>query len=364
MIVPFFDLKAAHEELRDELELSVLSSLRSGYYILGEEVAQFESDFARFCGTRESVGVGSGLDALRLTLQAWGVGPGDEVIVPAFTFIATWLAVSSCGATVVPIEPEMETYNLDPDEIESRITTRTKVVIVVHLYGLPCNMLRIAEIASRRGIKVLEDAAQAHGAAISGKRIGSFGDAAAWSFYPTKNLGAYGDSGAVTTDDRELANRVRLLRNYGSIEKYVHVDQRGVNSRLDVVQAAILRLKLNYLDDWNARRQDIANRYLAGLEGCDVVLPWTSDEVRPSWHQFVVRVKNRSSFQARMAERGVETMIHYPIPPHRQDAYHGHRYMLLPRTEQLANEVVSLPMWPQLPIETVDAIVEAACASL
>lgn len=363
MSVAFFDLRAAHTEVANELEAAMLSAVRSGHHILGDEVAAFESDYARFCGTKETVAVGNGLDALRLTLQAWGVGPGDEVIVPAFTFIATWLAVTACGATIVPVEPDLDTYNVNPDEVERAITSRTRVIVGVHLYGVPCNILRIASVARAHGIKVLEDAAQAHGAKIGGRRTGGLGDAAAWSFYPTKNLGGYGDGGAVTTDDSELAGRLRSLRNYGSTEKYVHVDAKGINSRLDVVQAAILRVKLRHLEEWNRRRQVIAARYIAGLGGGGVGLPRVEQTYTPAWHQFVVRVKDRPAVRERLKGRGVETMVHYPIAPHRQVAYQEYEAMELPITEQLSREVLSLPMWPQLSMEAVDMVVDAMRAS-
>jgi len=270
--VPFLELGQTYLEIKDELDAAYRRVMDSGWYILGEEVAAFEQEFAAYCGTRHCVGVGNGLDALQLILRAYGIGSGDEVIVPANTYIATWLAVSSSGASVVPVEPDERTFNLDPRRIETAITSRTRAVLPVHLYGQPAEMDAIREVARRHGLKVIEDAAQAHGARYGDRRVGSLGDAAGWSFYPTKNLGAYGDAGAVTTDDDELAQKVRLLRNYGSKSKYYN-EERGVNSRLDELQAALLRVRLKHLDDWNRRRVRIAERYLNALEGTRLLLP-------------------------------------------------------------------------------------------
>jgi dTDP-4-amino-4,6-dideoxygalactose transaminase len=356
--VPFLDLKVAQAELATELEEACRRVLASGWYILGAELEAFESEFAAWCESRHCVGVANGLDALRLVLQAWDIGPGDEVIVPSHTFVATWLAVTQVGATPVPVEPIEATFNLDPARLAAAITPRTRAVIPVHLYGQPADMDPILEVARRHGLKVLEDAAQAHGARYKGRRAGSLGDAAAFSFYPGKNLGALGDGGAVTTADQGLAQRLRVLRNYGSAAKYVH-DEAGLNSRLDELQAALLRVKLRQLDDWNARRRSVARWYLANLPGLrpGLGLPFVPEWAEPCWHLFVVRTADRDAVQAELRERGIETLIHYPIPPHLQKAYAGLGMPpgSLPVAERLAGEVLSLPMGPHLQVETLRA---------
>ncbi|HKR64756.1 MAG TPA: DegT/DnrJ/EryC1/StrS family aminotransferase, partial [Thermoanaerobaculia bacterium] len=286
--VPFLDLAAAYDELRDELDAAALRVLHSGWYILGPEVEAFEHEFASYCGARHCVGVGNGLDALQLMLTAAGIGAGDEVIVPANTYIATWLAVSRAGATPVPVEPDAATHNLDPAGVEAAITARTKAILAVHLYGQPADMTSLSAIAKRHALLLFEDAAQAHGATWHGARAGSLADAAAFSFYPGKNLGALGDAGAVTTNDAALADRVRLLRNYGSRVKYEHEVQGG-NSRLDAVQAALLRVKLKRLDEWNDRRRVIARRYSSELANCPHVL----EGADPSWHLYVITSDRR-----------------------------------------------------------------------
>lgn len=359
MIVPFLDLGAAYDELRDEIEAAVLASLRSGWYIGGDNVEAFERDFAKYADTAHCIGVGNGLDALHLALLAMGVGPGDEVIVPSNTYIATWLAVSQCGATPVPVEPLYSTFNIDPGRIEAAITRRTRVILPVHLYGQPADMDPILDIARRHGLLVLEDAAQAHGARYKGQRIGGHGDAVAWSFYPGKNLGALGDAGAVTTGDATLADRIRLLRNYGSRQKYLN-EVRGFNSRLDPVQAAVLRVKLRHLDEWNARRSDIARHYADGLAGTGLVLPTVPDWADPVWHLYVVRHPRRGALQARLAEAGIGTLVHYPIPPHRQQAYVGAGFTAgaFPIAEAMADEVLSLPIGPQLDDEHAKLVIQ------
>ncbi|WP_240125137.1 DegT/DnrJ/EryC1/StrS aminotransferase family protein [Thermomonas alba] len=359
-MIPFLDLKAPHQELQSELD-EVWARVRdSGWYILGPEVDAFEQEYAAYCGAQHCVGVANGLDALHLALRALGVGTGDEVIVPSNTYIATWLAVSQCGAVPVPVEPDPATHNLDPERVEAAITPRTKVILPVHLYGQPADLDPILSIARRHGLRVLEDAAQAHGARYKGQRIGAHGDAVAWSFYPGKNLGALGDAGAVTTNDPELADRLRVLRNYGSRAKYVN-EVQGWNSRLDPLQAAILRVKLAHLDEWNARRAEIAALYLRELADCGVVLPQVPDWAQPVWHLFVVRHPRRDDFQQRLAQAGVQTLIHYPIPPHRQQAYAGLGLAegALPIAERLAAEVLSLPMGPHLPHADAKMIIGA-----
>ncbi len=357
MTVPFLDILAATDELRGEIDTVLSRVLESGVYILGPEVEAFENEFATYCGARAAIGVANGLDALRLALMAMGVGPGDEVIVPSNTYIATWLAVSECGATPVPIEPNDDTFNMDPALVQAAITARTKVILPVHLYGHPADLDPILEIARRHGLRVLEDGAQAHGARYKERRIGSHGDAVAWSFYPGKNLGAIGDAGALTTNDLDLADRVRVLRNYGSRKKYVN-EVKGLNSRLDPLQAAVLRVKLRVLDDWNARRSRLAARYMAGLAGSGLRLPTVAADVSPVWHLFVVRHSKRDELQSQLAHAGIATLIHYPIPPHLQAAYASKniRATLLPIASRMASEVLSLPIGPQLTDTSVDFV--------
>lgn len=348
--VPFLDVGAGYRELRGELDEAFRRVMESGWYILGQEVEAFEAEWAAFCGTRYCVGVGNGLEALHLTLRAWGIGPGDEVIVPANTYIATWLAVSYAGATPVPVEPDPATRNLDPARLEAAITPRTRAVIPVHLYGLPADMDPILAVAGKHGLKVLEDAAQAHGARYKGRPCGSLGDAAGWSFYPGKNLGAFGDAGAVTTDDAELADRLRVLRNYGSRVKY-HNELKGFNSRLDPLQAALLRVKLHHLEDWTRRRRAVADAYRRELSGLGALeLPVIPDWAEPCWHLFVVRHPRRDELQQALTAAGVGTLIHYPIPPHLSEAYTdaGFRRGNFPIAESLADTVLSLPMGPHL----------------
>lgn len=347
MQVPFLDPLAAYEELRAEIDAAVARVLASGRYILGAETEAFEAEFAEYVGAGHAVGVASGLDALQLGLRALGVSAGDEVIVPSHTFIATWLAVSHCGARPVPVEIDPLCATLDPARIEAAIGPRTRVILPVHLYGQPAALDAIGEIARRHGLAVLEDAAQAHGARHRGRRIGGHGHVAAWSFYPGKNLGAFGDGGAITTDDGDLAERLRLLRNYGSREKYVH-ESIGFNSRLDPLQAAVLRVKLRHLDAWNARRQALAQIYSSGLADTPLGLPPRIDGTDPAWHLYVVRTPRRDAVAAALRQRGVETLIHYPLPPHRQAAYASLALPAQPVAERLASEVLSLPIGPQL----------------
>jgi dTDP-4-amino-4,6-dideoxygalactose transaminase len=349
MRVPFLDVGATYVALKDELDAAVSRVLSSGWYLLGAEIAAFEEEFAAHVGVKHCIGVGNGLDALHLALRAMNVGSGDEVIVPSNTYIATWLAVNYAGATPVPVEPDLRTYNLDPALIEAAITPRTRAILPVHLYGQPANMDPICEIAQRYGLWVLEDSAQAQGARYRGRRVGSIGHAAGWSFYPAKNLGAFGDAGAVTTNDDGLADRLRELRNYGSKVKYVN-EERGFNSRLDEIQAAVLRVKLRHLDSWNDRRRRIAAQYLDLLHQTDLVLPWVETWADPVWHLFVVRSQQRDQLMRRLQEAGIGVLIHYPIPPHLQAAY---RDLDRPRgsfpvSEMIHQEVLSLPIGPHL----------------
>ena len=357
-MIPFLDLKAPHVELREEIDAAIARVVDSGWYILGPEVDAFEAEYAAYCQAGHCVGLANGLDALHLALRAMDVGPGDEVIVPSNTYIATWLAVSQCGATPVPVEPDPRTYNIDPALVEAAITPRTKVILPVHLYGQPADMDPILAIARKHGLRVLEDGAQAHGARYKGRRIGAHGDVVAWSFYPGKNLGALGDGGAITTDDAELADRIRMLRNYGSRVKYVN-EVQGYNSRLDPLQAAVLRVKLAHLDAWNARRASVAAAYLQGLKGHGLVLPHVPEWAEPAWHLFVVRHPQRDDFQQRLTEAGVGTLIHYPIPPHRQAAYAeaGFAAGAFPIASGMADEVLSLPMGPQLGLARAEEVV-------
>ena len=360
MAVPFLDLHAACAELRPEIDAAIARVLDSGWYILGPEVEAFEAEFAGYCQADHAIGLANGLDALHLALRAMDVGPGDEVIVPSNTYIATWLAVSQCGAVPVPVEPDPGTHNIDPARIEAAITPRTRVILPVHLYGQPVDLDPILAIARKHGLRVLEDGAQAHGARYKGRRIGGHGDAVAWSFYPGKNLGALGDGGAVTTNDAQIADRLRVLRNYGSRVKYVN-EVAGYNSRLDPLQAAVLRVKLAHLDDWNARRTALAQVYLDGLRDTGLVLPHVPDWAQPAWHLFVVRHRQRDDLQRALAEAGIGSLIHYPIPPHKQQAYAeaGYPADAFPLANRLAEEVLSLPMGPQMGAGDVDTVVAA-----
>lgn len=360
MSVPFLDLRATYLELKDEIDTAIARVTDSGWYLLGEEVLAFEQEFAAYTGTQYCIGVGNGLDALRLCLEARGIGPGDEVIVPSNTYIATWLAVSQVGATLVPVEPDERTYNIDPARIEAAITHRTKAIIPVHLYGQPADMDPIMALAQQHGLFVLEDAAQAQGARYKGQPVGGLGDAAAWSFYPGKNLGAFGDGGAVTTNDPKLAERLRMLRNYGSAVKYVH-EVKGGNSRLDELQAAVLRVKLRHLEEWNARRNALADMYRRGLRGVGLVLPETLEGAQSVWHLFVVRSEKRDALQADLLAAGIQTLIHYPTPPHLQEAYSelGWREGQFPLSEQIHKEALSLPIGPHMSAAQAKQVADA-----
>ena len=358
--VPFLDLRPAYAEVQSEIDYAIAGVLESGRYIGGPEVELFESEWAQYCGARYCVGVGNGLDALILSLRACGVGPGDGVIVPSNTFIATWLAVSAVGAEVQPVDPDVETFNLTLESIGRAVNERTKAILPVHLYGHPVEIDSIAAFAKAHGLLLIEDAAQANGASWKGRRIGGHGDAVCWSFYPGKNLGGIGDAGAITTNNRELADRVRELGNYGSKQKYVN-RARGINSRLDPVQAAVLRVKLQYLEEWNQRRRNIAARYDGVLRGTRLCPPSVLADALPVWHLYVVRCGQRDRLQAFLEEQGIGTLIHYPIPPHRQDAYRdlGVSKTILPAADELSDRVLSLPMGPHLSLEMVDRVCEA-----
>ncbi|MTI63758.1 DegT/DnrJ/EryC1/StrS family aminotransferase [Methylophaga sp.] len=349
MALPFLDLSLTHEQCREELDQAYLRVMNSNWFIMGQELAAFEAEFAAYCQTQHCIGVGNGLDAIVLILKALKIGPGDEVIVPANTFIATWLAVEQVGAKPVPVEPLPETYNIDPTRIKAAVSSKTKAIIVVHLYGQTAEMNAVNQLAREYGLKVIEDAAQAHGSRYHNRPAGSLGDAAAFSFYPGKNLGALGDGGAVVTDDSSLAATVRTLSNYGSAEKYRH-DLPGCNSRLDEMQAAFLRVKLNWLDRWNRERQAIAKHYLSELSACsELTLPVVAEGMSPVWHLFVVQTPRREVLQKALMNAQISTQIHYPIPPHLSGAF-KRRWQKgdLPLTETLAEQVLSLPIFPGL----------------
>lgn len=359
-MIPFLDLKSAYTELKPDIDKAVTSVLESGYFILGPQVEAFEAAFAAFHEVKYCVGLSNGLDALHMSLLALNVGPGDEVLVPSNTYIATWLAVSYTGATPVPVEPDESTYNMDPARIEAAITPRTKVILPVHLYGQPADMDPIREIAQRYNLRVLEDAAQAQGARYKDNYVGGTADIAAWSFYPGKNLGAMGDAGAITTNDAELADKVRILRNYGSRVKYVN-EVTGFNARLDEIQAAVLSVKLAKLQEWNDRRRKIAAFYLENLQGLDLILPVVPTWANPVWHLFVVRHSHRDELQKYLHQSGIGTLIHYPIPPHLQQAYSSLKLPQgsLPISEKIHQQVLSLPMGPHLTEAQAGEVVQA-----
>ena len=361
--VPFLDVGAAYRELRAETDEAIARVLGHGWFILGDEVAAFEREFAAYVGARHCVGVANGLDALRLSLQAMGVRSGDEVIVPSMTFIATWLAVTQLGAVPVPVEPDEATFNIHPDGVRAAITERTRVIMPVHLYGQPADMDALLALGRERGIAVLEDAAQAHGARYRGRPVGSLGRAAAWSFYPAKNLGALGDGGAVTTNDDGLAAELRLLRNYGSAQKYVS-EREGWNSRLDELQAAVLRVRLRRLDEWNALRARAAERYAELLSDVGVELPRVPEWASPCWHLYVVRSRQRDALQEGLLRRGIGTGIHYPIPPHAQRAYArlGFAADAFPVASAMCRQVLSLPMGPHLDEQQQLRVAEAVAS--
>ncbi|MEM9550405.1 MAG: DegT/DnrJ/EryC1/StrS family aminotransferase [Pseudomonadota bacterium] len=355
--VPFLDLKAAYGELQEALETAALTSLQSGWYIGGDDVTAFETAFATYTGAGHCVGVANGLDAITLALKALGIGPGDDVLVPSNTYIATWLAVVQVGARPVPVEPDPATHTITAEGMADVITPSTRAVIAVHLYGCPAPIDEIVTRARSKGLSVIEDAAQAHGARWKDQRIGGHGDVITWSFYPGKNLGAMGDGGAVTTHDAQLAETLRMLGNYGSKQRYVH-DLQGTNSRLDPVQAAMLTVKLGHLDAWNDRRRAHAARYNAAFRDSALTLPAPPEDADPVWHLYVVRTPRRDALQAHLAARGIETLIHYPCPPHKQGAFRD-MGLHLPVAETLADEVLSLPIGPHLSADQQARVIEA-----
>lgn len=370
MPVSSVDLGRHYRMLRDELNEAYERVMSRGMFIMGDELSRFESEWAAYCGTAHCIGVGNGLDALTLILQAYDIGRGDEVIVPGFTFIATFNAVSRVGATAVPVDADEGTFNLDPDKVNAAISSRTRAIMPVHLFGQPADMDRILDVARKHDLKVIEDAAQAHGATYRGRMVGSLGDAAGFSFYPVKNLAAFGDGGAITTDDAQLAERLRRLRNYGSSEKYVQ-QEIGLNSRLDELQAALLRVNLNHLNGANLARARIAQRYAAELSSCEptLTLPATLPEARAVWHQYVVRCEDRDGLQRHLADRSIQTLVHYPHPPHLQPAYSTREALIrlpapLPISERLADTSLSLPIHPWLEVTEQTAVIDAVRGSL
>lgn len=364
-MIPFLDLKAINAQYRDKLLAACTQVIDSGWYISGKEVEDFERNFADYCGTQFAIGVANGLDALILTLRAWKelgkLNEGDEVIVPSNTYIASILAISQNNLKPVLVEPDIHTFNIDTKKIEAAITDRTKAILPVHLYGQLAEMPEIMGIAKKYNLLVLEDSAQAHGAEIDGKKAGSWGDASGFSFYPGKNLGALGDAGAITTNDAELAHMLKAIRNYGSHEKYKNLVP-GVNSRLDEIQAAILNVKLKFLDQENQYRRHIADLYLKEIQNPLIELPLTNTNAEPDtqhvWHLFVIRTQHREQLQKHLAEHGVQTLIHYPIPPHKQQAYQEWNNFNLPISEQIHAEVLSLPIGPTLSIDEAKQVVQ------
>jgi dTDP-4-amino-4,6-dideoxygalactose transaminase len=358
--IEFLNLQRANAAHESAIREAMIRVIDSGWYVLGGETEAFEHEFARYCGVEHCIGVANGLDALHLILRGYGIGAGDEVIVPSSTCIATWLAVSQAGATPVPVEPDERTWNIDPARIGAAITPRTRAIMPVHLYGQPADMDPINDIARRHGLRVIEDAAQAHGARYHGRRTGGLGDAAGFSFYPSKNLGALGDGGAITTNDGQLAHVLRKLRNYGSSVKYRH-DIAGVNSRLDELQAAVLRVKLPLLDAENAVRRTLAAEYLTSLAQAPLVLPHVPEGMEPAWHLFVVCSTDRDALQAHLRARQIGTLIHYPVACHLQGAYAGQAWPDLPLTERWQAQVLSLPMAPYLAPADVQTVAAAVC---
>ena len=360
MNIPFVSFEIMHGEIQQELDNAILQVVHKNWFIRGNEDKNFEKSFAEYCGSKYCVGCGNGLDALMLLLKAYGIGEGDEVIIPSNTFIATALAVTYTGAKVVFVEPRKDTYTIDTSKIEEKITERTKAIIAVHLYGQPADMDEINQIAHKYNRVVIEDAAQAHGALYKGKKVGSLGDAAGFSFYPGKNLGALGDAGAITTNNKEIAEKVQALANYGSDYKYHHIYQ-GNNSRLDEMQAAALSVKLGSLDKWNAGRQEIAEKYKRGIHNSKVILPVIAEERSHVWHIFALRTDNRNEFEKYLNKKGVGTTIHYPIPIHLQEAYKDLGIVAgeLPIAEEISNTEISIPMYYGMTDEQIDYVIDA-----
>lgn len=356
-MIKFLDLHKINERFRSEIDTRIKQVLNSGWYLLGEQVRIFESNFAQYCETKHCIGCANGLDALSLIIRAYGFGEGDEIIVPANTYIASILAISENGCTPVLIEPDINTYNINPDLIEENITDKTKAIMVVHLYGQAVQMEKIWALAKKYNLKIIEDSAQAQGAIYQGRRVGNLGDASGFSFYPGKNLGCMGDGGAVTTNDDELASKIRAIANYGSDYKYHHI-YKGVNSRLDEIQAAILDVKLKYLDKDNSRRCEIARYYRENIKNPKIILPQAYDENAHVWHVFVVRTDNRKALQKHLENNDIQINIHYPTAPHKQEAYKEWNHLTYPITEKIHQEVLSLPISPVMTNEEIKRVVE------
>lgn len=360
-MIKFLDLKAINTQYQEELTEAAKRVIESGWYILGSKVDTFEKSFASYCDSKHAIGVASGLDALILILRAYkemGIfKDGDEVIVPANTYIASILAISENNLMPIMVEPDINSYNIDPNKIEEKITAKTKAILAVHLYGQSADLTSINQIAKKYNLKVIEDAAQAHGATHFEKKVGSLGDACGFSFYPGKNLGALGDGGAITTDDENLATTIRAIRNYGSHKKYEN-RYRGLNSRLDEIQAAMLSVKLKYLDKSNEKRAQVAKAYLNGIKNPKITLPQIMSNNQHVWHLFVIRTLKRKKLQEYLTKNGIQSMIHYPIPPHKQEAYKEFKSLHLPITESIHNEVLSLPMYECLSDKDAATIIE------
>ena len=355
--IPFLNLKKLHSEIQEEINESVIKVVNSGRYLLDKELLKFEKSYSEYENVKQVIGVGSGLDALTMILTALNIGKSDEVIVPSHTFIATWLSVSNIGAIPVPVELNENTYNINIDLIENAITTKTKAIIVVNLYGQVADLEPVKNICIRNNLYLIEDAAQSHGALYKGKNTNSFSDAIATSFYPGKNLGCMGDGGAVLTNNDELAIKIKRLRNYGSDKKYYH-REIGFNSRLDEIQASVLSIKLKYLKYMNKKREEIANFYLKNISNDNLILPKKLDHVDHVWHLFVIRSKHRDKIAQLLLENGIQTIVHYPIPPHRQECYKNIKFKKLDLTNQICSEIISLPLYPNMPESHIEYIVE------
>jgi len=357
-MIKFLDLEKINNRFRNKIDARIKKILDKGWYLLGEENVIFEKNFAEYIGTKHCIGCANGLDALNLIIRGYGFGKGDEIIVPANTYIASILAISENGCIPVLVEPDIKTYNINQDLIEEKITSKTKAIMVVHLYGQAVQMKKIWKLAKKYNLKIIEDSAQAHGAIYNGKKTGNLGDASGFSFYPGKNLGCFGDGGCVTTNDDKLAEKIRAIANYGSDRKYHHI-YKGINSRLDEIQAAVLDVKLKHLDDDNCRRREIAKYYRENIKNSKIILPETYDEKAHVWHIFAIRTKNRDILQKYLKEKGMETNIHYPVPPHKQLAYKEYSKLSLPVTENIHNGVISLPISPVMTEKEIKSVVEA-----
>lgn len=356
-MIKFLDLEKINNRYREEIDSRIKNILDKGWYLQGEENENFTKNFANFCGTKFALGVANGLDALNLIIKAYGFGNGDEIIVPANTYIATILAISENGCIPILVEPDIKTYNINPDSIEEKITSKTKAIMVVHLYGQAVQMEKIWKIAKKYNLKIIEDSAQAHGAIYQENRTGNLGDASGFSFYPGKNLGCIGDGGAVTTNDEELFNKIKAIANYGSDRKYHHI-YKGVNSRLNEIQAAVLDIKLKHLDSDNNKRREISKYYRENIKNSKIILPETYDEKSHVWHIFAVRTHNRDAFQKYLTEKGIQTIIHYPTPPHKQGAYKEWNNLSFPITEEIHNTILSLPISPVMTNSEIEKVVE------